>query len=94
MRVLVAPDKFKGSLSALEAAQAMERGVRRSVPKARVLLCPLADGGEGTVDAMVNVPGGQTVTISVTGPLGDMVKSRFGIIGPSIFSPANDCARR
>lgn len=87
MKVLVAPDKFKGSLTALAAAQAMERGVRRAVPDARVVLCPLADGGEGTVEAMVNVPGGQTVTVTVTGPLGAAVRSRFGIIGPSIFSP-------
>jgi glycerate 2-kinase len=87
MKVLVAPDKFKGSLTALAAAQAMERGVRRAFPDARVVLCPLADGGEGTVEAMVNVPGGQTVTATVTGPLGAAVRSRFGIIGPSIFSP-------
>lgn len=93
MQVLVAPDKFKGSLSALEAAQAMERGVRRAVPDARLILCPLADGGEGTVDAMVNIPGGHTVTVTVTGPLGDMVKSRFGIIGPSILSPPRINAR-
>ncbi len=65
----------------------MERGVRRGRPDARVILCPLADGGEGTVEALVNVPGGQTVTATVTGPLGADVHSRFGIIGPSIFSP-------
>lgn len=87
MKVLVAPDKFKGSLTALAAAQAMERGVRRAWPDAHVVLCPLADGGEGTVEAMVNVPGGQTVPVNVTGPLGADVRSRFGIIGSSIFSP-------
>ena len=89
MKVLVAPDKFKGSLTALEAAQAIERGIRRAVPNARVILCPLADGGEGTVEAMTNVPGGQTVTVTVTGPLGGSVRSKFGILGLSIFSPVN-----
>ena len=89
MRVLVAPDKFKGSLTALEAAQAMERGIRRAAPNARVVLCPMADGGEGTVEAMTNVPGGQTVTVTVTGPLGSAVRSKFGILGLSIFSPVN-----
>lgn len=89
MKVLVAPDKFKGSLTALEAAQAIERGIRRAVPNARVILCPLADGGEGTVEAMTNVPGGQTVTVTVTGPLGGTVRSKFGILGLSIFSPVS-----
>ncbi len=86
MRILAAPDKFKGSLTALEAAQAMERGIRRALPNARVIMVPLADGGEGTVEAMVNVPGGQTINITVTGPLGNAVRSRFGLIGPSVIS--------
>ncbi|MFH1736351.1 MAG: glycerate kinase [Actinomycetota bacterium] len=85
----MAPDKFKGSLTALEATQAIERGIRRAVPNARVILCPMADGGEGTVEAMTNVPGGQTITVTVTGPLGNAVHSKFGILGPSIFSPVS-----
>lgn len=59
------------------------------MPNARVILCPMADGGEGTVEAMTNVPGGQTVTVTVTGPLGIAVHSKFGILGPSIFSPVS-----
>lgn len=86
MKVLVAPDKFKGSLTALQAAQAMERGIRKAVPDARVVMVPLADGGEGTVEAMVNVPGGQIINITVTGPLGNAVRSNFGLIGPSVLS--------
>ncbi|MCG2795470.1 MAG: glycerate kinase, partial [Actinomycetia bacterium] len=57
MRVLVAPDKFKGSLTAREAARAMAEGVRLAVPVARVVTCPVADGGEGTVDAVVAATG-------------------------------------
>jgi glycerate kinase len=83
---MVAPDKYKGSLTALQAAQAMERGIRKAFPDARVVMVPLADGGEGTVEAMVNVPGGQTINITVTGPLGNAVRSRFGLIGPSVLS--------
>jgi glycerate 2-kinase len=86
LRILVAPDKFKGSLTALEAAQAMERGIRKALPDARVVMVPLADGGEGTVEAMVNVPGGQTINITVMGPLGNAVRSKFGLIGPSVLS--------
>ncbi len=86
MKILVAPDKFKGSLTALEAAQAMERGARKAVTDARVVLVPLADGGEGTIDAMANIPGSRIMNITVTSPLGNAVKSRFGIIGPSVIS--------
>lgn len=86
MRILVAPDKFKGSLTALEAAQAMERGIRKALPDARVIMVPLADGGEGTVETMVNVPGGQTIDITVMGPLGNAIRSSFGLIGPSVIS--------
>lgn len=86
MKIMVAPDKFKGSLTALQAAQAMERGIRKALPDASVVMVPLADGGEGTVEAMVNVPGGQTINITVTGPLGHAVRSKFGLIGPSVLS--------
>ncbi|MGE5589182.1 MAG: glycerate kinase [Bacillota bacterium] len=81
MRVVVAPDSFKGSLSAVEAAEAMAGGVRAAVPEAEVVAVPMADGGEGTVAAMVAGTGGRLVTRTVTGPLGRPVEAQFGLLG-------------
>lgn len=69
MRVLVAPDKFKGTLTAPEAAAALAAGVRRALPSADVRLLPVADGGEGTVAAVL-AAGGRRHTAEVQGPLG------------------------
>lgn len=82
MRVVIAPDKFKGCLSAAEVARAMETGALRAVADARIDACPMADGGEGTVRALVAATGGRFVTRNVTGPLPEMkVDARFGILG-------------
>jgi glycerate kinase len=81
MRLIIAPDKFKGSLSALDAARAMARGVLAAVPSASVDLVPVADGGEGTVDALIAATGGAIHELEVTGPLGDRVLGRFGVLG-------------
>ncbi len=81
MRVVIAPDKFKGSLSALEAAEAMARGVTRVAPRARIDRVPMADGGEGTVDALVAATAGSYHQARVTGPLGDPVDATFGLLG-------------
>jgi glycerate kinase len=81
MRFVIAPDKFKGSLSALEAAEAMGRGVRRVDPHIEIDLVPMADGGEGTVPALVAATGGSLRKAVVTGPLGDPVVATFGILG-------------
>jgi glycerate kinase len=82
MRLLLAPDKFKGCLSAAEAARAIAAGVRRADPGASIDLCPMADGGEGTVEALVAATGGRFVTRTVTGPLPRMkVEARFGLLG-------------
>ncbi len=69
MRVFIAPDKFKGCLSAHAAARAIAKGVRRACPRAGVDLCPLADGGEGTVAALVAAAAGRTTHRQVNGPL-------------------------
>ncbi|HWI61774.1 MAG TPA: glycerate kinase [Symbiobacteriaceae bacterium] len=81
VRILIAPDSFKGSLSAAEAAAAMARGAAAAFPAADIVQLPMADGGEGTVDALVAGTGGQLVTHTVTGPLGERVDSRFGLLG-------------
>lgn len=80
MKVVVAIDSFKGSLSSMEAGQAIEEGVKRVHQNAEVVVRPLADGGEGTVEALVEGMGGIFVTKKVTGPLGEKVEAVYGII--------------
>ncbi|HJP65698.1 MAG TPA: glycerate kinase [Actinomycetota bacterium] len=80
MRVLVAPDKFKGTLTAVQAAEAVAKGWRRSEPDADIDLAPMADGGEGTLDTLVQAMGGRRERRRVTGPLGDPVDADFGLI--------------
>lgn len=81
MKVVVAPDKFRGSLSAAGAARAIARGVLAACPSARVDTVPMADGGEGTVDALVASTGGSLRAVEVTGPLGDPVRAVYGLLG-------------
>lgn len=81
MRIVVAPDSYKGSVSALGVAQAMERGILRVFPDADVRKIPIADGGEGTVEALVTATGGTLHQLQVTGPLGERVASHWGILG-------------
>ena len=80
MKVVVAIDSFKGSLSSMEAGQAIEEGVKCVYQNAEVVVRPLADGGEGTVEALVEGMGGIFVTKEVTGPLGEKVEAIYGII--------------
>jgi glycerate kinase len=77
VRVLVAPDKFKGSLGAAAVGEAMARGVRRAAPAAAVTVAALADGGEGTTEALTQGLGGELHEVTVTGPLGDEVRACF-----------------
>jgi glycerate kinase len=81
MKVVVAPDKFKGSLTAAEAAGALARGVRSAAPSAIVDEVPMADGGEGTADALVAATGGALRSVRVTGPLGVPVEASYGMLG-------------
>ena len=80
MKVTIAIDSFKGSLSSLEAGHAIETGIKNIYPDAEVLVRPLADGGEGTVEALTFGMGGALQSITVTGPLGDPVTAHYGII--------------
>lgn len=80
MKVVVAIDSLKGSLSSLEAGQAIKEGVQVVYPEAEVVVRPLADGGEGTVEALAIGMGGELVHVSVTGPLGDAVTAEYGIL--------------
>ena len=80
MRVVIAPDSFKESLSAVEACDAIAAGLRRAWPDAELHLVPMADGGEGTVEAFVTAAGGEYVHANVTGPLGEPVSARYAIV--------------
>ena len=73
MKIVIAPDSWKESLSALEVASAIEQGFREIYPDAEYVKLPVADGGEGTVEAMVAATGGLLVPLTVTGPLGEPV---------------------
>jgi glycerate kinase len=84
LKIVVAPQSFKGSLSALEVAKAMALGIGRVLPDAETVLVPVADGGEGTVEALVDATCGQTMTTDVTGPLGEGVTARWGILGDRV----------
>ncbi len=79
MKIVVAPDSFKGSLTAAEAARAMEAGIRRIYPDADVSLVPMADGGEGFVEAVLLAIGGRIETARVLNPLGKRIEARYGI---------------
>ncbi len=80
MKIIIAPQALKGSLNAPQAAQAIARGTQRIWPDAQYILLPVADGGEGTVRALVTAIGGQIITARVTGPQGAPVESFFGIL--------------
>ena len=80
-KIVIAPDSYKESLSALEVAQAIAAGFRQVFPAAEYVLVPVADGGEGTVDAMVAATGGRKETVAVSGPLGELVEAFYGLTG-------------
>ncbi|MBM4039254.1 MAG: glycerate kinase [Planctomycetes bacterium] len=81
MKIVIAPDSFKECLAAEEVAEAMARGVRGALPEAEVVCVPMADGGEGTVRALVAATGGELRRARVTGPLGEPVEAEFGLFG-------------
>ncbi len=81
MRVVVAVDSFKGSVSSIEAGEAVREGILLAKPDADVKVLALADGGEGTVDALVRGMQGRYETVLVTAPLGGKVSCKYGIIG-------------
>lgn len=80
MKVVIAIDSFKGSLTSMEAGYAAKEGVSAAMPEAEIIVKPLADGGEGTVDAMIEGLGGKRTDVTVTGPLGKPVSAYYGYI--------------
>ena len=80
MKIVIAIDSFKGSLTTWEAGEAVKRGIQNAWKEAEVIVKPLADGGEGTVDAVTAEGRGEKRTVTVTGPLGEPVKAVYGIL--------------
>ncbi|QHM72238.1 glycerate kinase [Mixta intestinalis] len=81
MKIVIAPDSYKESLSALQVASEIENGFRAIFPDAQYVKLPVADGGEGTVEAMVAATQGKIVRLTVTGPLGEPVEAFYGLSG-------------
>ena len=81
MKIVIAPDSFKGSLSAFQACVAIASGIRRVAPDAEIVMLPMADGGEGTAEALVESTGGKIQRAYVTGPLGEPIEAGYGILG-------------
>ena len=79
MKVIIAPDSFKESLSALAVANAIEEGFRQVFPNARFVKVPVADGGEGTVQALIDATGGTLRNLDVVGPAGSTVRAAYGL---------------
>lgn len=79
MKILLAPDKFRGSLTAAEVCTAMSEGIRKAVPSAEILVIPMADGGEGTAEILTLNAGGQMYPVLVSDPLGRVIEAKFGL---------------
>ena len=92
MNFVVAPDSFKGSLRALEAAEAMTQGILAVCPEAEIVSLPLADGGEGTAEALVMATRGRLQEVRVTGPLGEPVTALLGLLGDDVTAVV-ECAQ-
>ena len=81
MKIVIAPQGFKATISGLEAARAIARGVSSVLPDAETVLAPVADGGDGTMNALVDGTGGQVFTSTVTGSLGHPIEAQWGVMG-------------
>jgi glycerate 2-kinase len=92
MKFLIAPDKFKGSLSAQQVAENVALGIRDVIGNAEVEIAPMADGGEGTAEAICNARGGKWVTISARGPLGHPIKASYVWLGESAVMEMSEAA--
>jgi glycerate kinase len=85
MKILIAPDKFKGSLSASQVCDAIEAGVLKKYPNAEIIKLPLADGGEGTADILTEYFHGKKIKVKVHGPLFEQIEAEYGLAGDMAF---------
>ena len=84
MKIVIAPQTYKGSISALDVARAMREGVKRVAPDAETALVPVADGGDGTLETLVETSDGEVHNIEVTGPLGERRTAQWGAMGDGL----------
>lgn len=84
MRIIIAPDSFKGSASAIEVGISLQKGIKKIIRDADTMVLPMADGGEGTLDTIVKAMDGRYINLDVTGPSGNKIKSRYGVIKDEI----------
>ena len=84
VKIVIAPQGFKGNLTALQVSQAIDNGIRRVVPSVITAIVPMADGGEGTMQALVDAIGGEMIPVEVTDPLGGRVIAHFGLLSDKV----------
>ena len=84
MKIVIAPQGFKGNLSALQVSQAIDNGIRRVVPSVLTAIVPMADGGEGTMKALVDAIGGEMVPVEVTDPMGGRIIAHWGFLSDGV----------
>ncbi len=84
MKVVIAPQGFKGNLTALEVSQAIRRGIRHVIPDAVTAIVPMADGGEGTMQALVDAIGGDIISVEVTDPIGERITAHWGLLSDGV----------
>ena len=84
MKIVIASDSFKENLTSLQVASCIEKGIKKVLPKAKVIKVPMADGGEGTVQALVDATGGKFARKKVTGPDGKIVSAHYGLLGDGV----------
>lgn len=84
MKIIIAPDSFKGSLSAIAGAKAIDRGIKKVFAEAETVLLPIGDGGEGTMETLVAATGGKIIKVQVTGPLDNKVEAAYGVLGDGV----------
>src|SRR5262245_36989578 len=92
MKIVLAPQALKGSLDAAAVGAAMAQGARIALPDAEIAIIPVADGGEGTVRALIAATGGRLLHTRVTGPLGDPVEAEWGLLGTDAATPDDKVA--
>ena len=81
MKIIIAPQAFKGSISAIKVAEAMSEGALKIFPKAKIVICPVADGGDGTLETLVDISNGEINKCSVHNPMGKIIEAEWGAMG-------------
>ncbi|MDD4984429.1 MAG: glycerate kinase [Dehalococcoidales bacterium] len=84
MKIVIAPQGFKGNLTALEVSRAISRGIKHVIPDVVTVIVPMADGGEGTMQALVDAIGGNTISVEVTDPIGERITARWAMLSDGV----------